>query len=78
MKQKGNLTMTIKSPNFGEIIITGENAQTAADWLTQELASATKAQEILLHREAMQQFNIELSVSNSHVEGKENIPHCLI
>lgn len=70
--------MTIKSPNFGEIIITGENSQTAADWLTQELASATKAQEILLHREAMQQFNIELSVSNSHVEGKENIPHCLL
>lgn len=70
--------MIIPSPHFGEIIITGKNAQTAADWLTQELASVTKAQEILLHREAMQHFNIELSVSNSHVDGKENIPHCLL
>lgn len=70
--------MLIKSPHFGEINITGEDATSAANWLTQELASATKAQEILLHREAMQQFNVELSVSNSHVEGKENIPHCLL
>lgn len=68
----------IKSPHFGEIEITGENAQTAADWLSKELANTTKAQEILLHREAMQQFNVVLSVSNSHVDGKENIPHCLL
>lgn len=68
----------IKSPNFGEIIITGENAPAAADWLTKELTGVTKAQEILLHRESMQQFNVELSVSNSHVDGKENIPHCLL
>lgn len=68
----------IKSPYFGEIEITGENAQAAADWLTKELENATKAQEILLHREAMQQFNVELSVSNSHVDGKENIPRCLL
>ena len=70
--------MTIPSPHFGEIIITGENAQAAADWLTKKLENATKAQEILLHRKAMQQFNVELSVSNSHVDGKENIPHCLL
>ena len=70
--------MMIKSPHFGEIHITGENAQAAANWLTKELENATKAQEILLHREAMQQFNVELSVSNSHVNGKENIPHCLL
>lgn len=68
----------IKSPNFGEIIITGENAPAAADWFTKKLENATKTQEILLHREAMQQFNVELSVSNSHVDGKENIPHCLL
>ena len=68
----------IKSPHFGEIEITGENAQTAADWLSKELANTTQAQEILLHREAMQQFNVVLSVSNSHVDGKENIPHCLL
>lgn len=70
--------VTIVSPHFGEIEISGENAQTAANWLTKELENATKAQEILLHREAMQQFNVELSVLNSHVEGKENIPHCLL
>ena len=70
--------MMIKSPHFGEIHITGENAQIAADWLTKEFASATKAQEILLHQEVMQQFNVELSISNSHVKGKENIPHCLL
>lgn len=68
----------IKSPHFGEIEITGENAPAAADWLSKELIGATKAQEILLHREVMQQFNVELSVSNFHVEGKENIPHCLL
>ena len=68
----------IKSPNFGEIIITGENAPAAADWLTKKLENATKTQEILLHREAMQQFNVELSVSNSHVDRKENISHCLL
>lgn len=70
--------MTIPSPHFGEIEITGENAPAAADWLTKKLENATKAQEILLHREAMQQFNVELSASNSHVDGKENIPHCLL
>lgn len=70
--------MTIPSPHFGEIEITGENAPAAADWLTKKLENATKTQEILLHREAMQQFNVELSVSNSHVDGKENIPHCLL
>lgn len=68
----------IKSPHFGEIEITGENAQAASDWLSKELENATKAQEILLHRKAMQQFSVELSVSNSHVDGKENIPHCLL
>lgn len=70
--------MIIPSPHFGEIEITGENASATADWLSKELIGATKAQEILLHREAMQQFNVVLSVSNSHVDGKENIPHCLL
>lgn len=68
----------IPSPNFGETIICGTDAQAAADWLSKELVDATKAQEILAHRDAMQQFNVELSVSNSHVDGKENIPHCLL
>lgn len=70
--------MTIPSPHFGEIIITGENAQTAADWLTQELASATKAQEMLAHRDAMIQFGVEIAATNSHIKGKEKFPHSLL
>lgn len=70
--------ITIKSPNFGEIEISGEKAEKAAEWLKKELADATKAQEILLHREAMHMFNVSVSATNSHVEGKENIPHCLL
>lgn len=33
----------IESPHFGEIEITGENAQAAADWLTKKLENSTKA-----------------------------------
>lgn len=70
--------MIIKSPHFGEIIITGENAQTAADWLTQELASATKAQEMLAHRNAMLQFGVQVATTNSHIKDKEKILHSLL
>lgn len=45
--------MIIGSPNFGEIEITGIKEKKASEWLTKELEGATKAQEILLHREAM-------------------------
>lgn len=69
----------IPSPHFGETIICGADAQAAADWLSKELVDdATKAQEILAHRDAMQHFNVEISVSNSHVAGKENISHSLL
>lgn len=68
----------IKSPNFGEIEITGENAQAAADWLSKELANATKAQEMLAHRNAMLQFGVEVAATNSHVKDKENILHSLL
>ena len=61
----------IKSPHFGEIIITGENAQTAADWLSKELETATPAQEILAHRNAMLQIGVEVAATNSHVKDKE-------
>lgn len=70
--------VTIVSPHFGEIVISGENAQAAADWLSKELENATKAQEMLAHRDAMLQFCVEVAATNSHVEGKENIPHCLL
>ncbi len=68
----------IPSPHFGEIIIYGADAQAAADWLTQKLIGATTSQEILAHRDAMQHFNVEISVSNSHVAEKENISHSLL
>lgn len=70
--------MMIKSPHFGEIEITGENAQAAADWLTKELTGATKAQEMLAHRDAMIQFGVEVTATNSHVKDKENILHSLL
>lgn len=70
--------MTIPSPHFGEIIITGENAQAAADWLTKELTGATKAQEMLAHRDAMIQFGVEVAATNSHIKDKKNIPHVLL
>lgn len=70
--------MTIPSPHFGEIEITGENAPAAADWLSKELANATKAQEMLAHRDAMLQFGVQVSATNSHVKDKENILHSLL
>ena len=70
--------MMIKSPHFGEIEITGENAQAAADWLTKELTGATKAQEMLAHRDAMIQFGVVVAATNSHVKDKENILHSLL
>lgn len=42
----------IPSPHFGETIICGADAQAAADWLNKVLVDATKAQEILAHRDA--------------------------
>lgn len=70
--------MTIPSPHFGEIEITGENAKAAADWLSKELIGATKAQEMLAHRDAMLQFGVEVVATNSHIKDKKNIPHILL
>ena len=50
----------------------------AADWLSKELANATKAQEMLAHRDAMLQFGVEVAATNSHVKDKENILHSLL
>lgn len=70
--------VTIVSPHFGEIEISGENEQKAAEWLTHELNGATKAQEMLAHRDAMLQFDVEVAATNSHVKDKENILHSLL
>lgn len=68
----------IKSPHFGEIEITGENAPAAADWLSKELIGTTKAQEMLAHRDAMIQFGVQIAATNSHIKDKENILHSLL
>lgn len=70
--------MTIPSPHFGEIEITGENAPAAADWLSKELANVTKAQEMLAHRDAMLQFGVQVAATNSHIKDKEKILHSLL
>lgn len=70
--------MTIPSPHFGEIEITGENAPAAADWLSKELIATTKAQEMLAHRDAMIQFGVQIAATNSHIKDKENILHSLL
>ena len=59
--------MIIPSPHFGEIEITGENAQAAADWLSKELENATKAQEMLAHRDAMIQFGVSSIFSRAYI-----------
>lgn len=70
--------VTIVSPHFGEIEISGENSSAAADWLSKELIDATPAQEMLAHRDAMIQFGVEVSATNSHIKDKEKIPHSLL
>lgn len=55
-----------------------KNAPAAADWLSKELIGATKAQEMLAHRDAMLQFGVEVAATNSHVKDKENILHSLL
>ena len=70
--------MMIKSPHFGEIQITGEDASSAADWLKSELSEATPAQEILAHQKAMRMFNVKVEATTSHVAQKENILHSLL
>lgn len=70
--------VTIVSPHFGEIEISGENAPAAADWLSKELIGATKAQEMLAHRDAMIQFGVQVAATNSHIKDKEKILHSLL
>lgn len=70
--------MTIPSPHFGEIEITGKNAPAAADWLLKELIGATKAQEMLAHRDAMLQFGVQVVATNSHIKDKEKLLHSLL
>ena len=78
-QHKGEIsTMIIKSPHFGEIQITGEEASSAADWLKSELSEATLAQEILAHQKAIRMFNVKVEATNSHVAQKENILHSLL
>lgn len=70
--------ITIKSTHFGEIEISGENAPAAADWLTQEIANASKAEEILAHKQAMRDFGVTVQATNSHIKDTDKVIHSLL
>lgn len=53
----------IPSPNFGETVICGENAQIAADQLTAK-RHLNKSQEILMHQKLREQLDVTISVTN--------------
>ena len=57
----------IPSPNFGETVICGDNAQVAADQLTTK-KHLNKSQEMLLHQKLREQLNVTISVTNRIVE----------
>ena len=56
----------IPSPNFGETIIYGTNAQAAADQLMKQ-PTLSKSAEILLQHRLQKELNVLISVTNSHV-----------
>lgn len=56
----------IPSPNFGEMIIYGTNAQAAADQLMKQ-PTLSKSAEILLQHRLQKELNVLISVTNSHV-----------
>ena len=56
----------IPSPNFGETIIYGTNAQAAADQLMKQ-PTLSKSAKILLQHRLQKELNVLISVTNSHV-----------
>lgn len=56
----------IPSYNFGETIICGSNAQAAAEYLLQQ-PYLSKSAEIMLHQKIKKDFDVTVSVSNSHI-----------
>lgn len=65
--EKSNEGMVrIPSHNFGETIICGSNAQAAAEHLMQQ-PYLSKSTEIMLHQKIKKDFNVTISVSNSHI-----------
>lgn len=58
----------IPSPNFGETIIYGANAWTAADQLSKEQHHLSKSSEILLHQKLKKELDVIISVTNAHVK----------
>lgn len=55
----------IPSPNFGETIIYGANAQVAANQLINQ-PNLSKSAEILLHQKLKQDLDVIISVTNNH------------
>lgn len=58
------MVVTIPSPNFGETIISGIDAQKAADYIKENIGDASKAMEILLHNDVRSRFDVQISVTN--------------
>ena len=56
----------IPSPNLGETIVYGSNAQTAVDQLISQ-PNLSKSAEILLHQRLKKELDIEISVTNTLV-----------
>lgn len=70
--------ITISSPNFGEVEITGTQEQEASLYLSSQIEYATKAQEILTHHQTQQLYDVTVTATNSHIKDATNIPHSLL
>lgn len=58
--------LKIPSCNFGETIIYGKNAASAAEYLLNQ-QDLSKADEMMLHQEIKKIFNVTLTVTNNHL-----------
>ena len=58
--------LKIPSCNFGETIIYGKNASSAAEYLLNQ-QDLSKADEMILHQEIKKIFNVTLTVTNNHL-----------
>lgn len=72
------IMITIKSPHFGQLQISGNQEIPAAEWLKKELESTDKAQEILACHKVQQIFQVNIHPTNTHVSDTDKIIHCLL
>lgn len=64
MKSEENM-LKIPSFNFGETIIYGENADSAAQYLLNQ-SNLSMSEEMLLHQKVKNLFNVSINVTNKH------------